>query len=267
MTTSDFPSLQDFTPKSLIQAAQDHYEIALDVALSSQPTFRRKGGVREMLSGVMNPFGNMVFGNDVPNAESYIEDVTARLKQSGAPAFWWVGPNTKPTNLGELLLQKGWSEPAALPAMMIDLTTMPHPSTPEGMELRIVESQEDLEIWQGALAAGYGLPLEVAQLFGLLDPNVALYYTAFLDDQAVATSAVFFHGGIAGIYCVATVSEFRGRGLGAAVTALPLIEARKQGYRTGTLQASQMGHPVYKRLGFYDVAEVNIFTFGAPAST
>ena len=42
----------------------------------------------------------------------------------------------------------------------------------------------------------------------------------------------------------------RGKGIGRAMTALPLIEARRQGYRIATLQASSMGRPIYEKMGF-----------------
>jgi predicted acetyltransferase len=70
---------------------------------------------------------------------------------------------------------------------------------------------------------------------------------------------VYLHNGVAGIYGVATLPEERGNGLGAHMTAAPLRIARELGYRVGILQASEDGHPVYRRLGFADFGEVPLY--------
>jgi len=43
------------------------------------------------------------------------------------------------------------------------------------------------------------------------------------------------------------------------MTAIPLHEARVNGYKIGTLQASSMGYPVYRQLGFQDVCKFDIY--------
>ena len=76
------------------------------------------------------------------------------------------------------------------------------------------------------------------------------HYLGYLHGKAVATASVFFYEGVAGLYCVATLPEARGKGIGSFVSAAPLIEAREEGYRIAILQSSRMGYPVYVRLGF-----------------
>ncbi|HEX9037355.1 MAG TPA: hypothetical protein VF808_10235 [Ktedonobacterales bacterium] len=75
-------------------------------------------------------------------------------------------------------------------------------------------------------------------------------YIGWLGDEPVATCQMVLGASSAGIYLLTTVARARGRGIGAAITAHPLLEARDEGYRVGVLQATEMGHPVYKRIGF-----------------
>jgi predicted acetyltransferase len=73
-------------------------------------------------------------------------------------------------------------------------------------------------------------------------------------------TVIWFQGaGVAGIYWVATVPEARQRGLGTAITLVPLLEARDMGYTTGILHASEMGYGVYQRIGFQELCMMNHF--------
>jgi ribosomal protein S18 acetylase RimI-like enzyme len=81
-------------------------------------------------------------------------------------------------------------------------------------------------------------------------------YLGYLNGRPVSTSTVFYGGGVAGIYCVSTLPEARGKGIGAAITLKPLQEARDMGYRVGVLQSSEMGFNVYKKLGFRHLCQI-----------
>jgi GNAT superfamily N-acetyltransferase len=66
--------------------------------------------------------------------------------------------------------------------------------------------------------------------------------------------------GSAGIYYVATVPEYRGRGLGGAVVEALKAAARGMGFGTVTLLATPRGHPLYLRHGFRDTGAVQIYS-------
>ena len=64
---------------------------------------------------------------------------------------------------------------------------------------------------------------------------------------------------MAGVYNVATVQEARGRGIGRAVTATVLAEAVARGHRLAVLGSSDLGYPVYHRLGFREVSRLRSY--------
>jgi len=84
-------------------------------------------------------------------------------------------------------------------------------------------------------------------------------YLALLNGLPVSTSQLFLSAGVAGIYNVTSLPEVRGRGIGAAVTQTALLDARAMGYRVGILQASHLGYPVYRRLGFQDFGRLCVY--------
>ena len=84
-------------------------------------------------------------------------------------------------------------------------------------------------------------------------------FLAWQNDCPVATSLLYLQDEVAGIYCVATVTEARRRGLARAVTTVPLLEARAAGYHVGILQSSEMGVSVYRRIGFQEYGPIGMF--------
>jgi len=91
------------------------------------------------------------------------------------------------------------------------------------------------------------------------DAGAASYYLARLHGEPVATAALTLAAGVAGLFAVATIEAARGRGIGTAVTMAPLLDARARGYCVGVLQASEMGYPVYARMGFTEQFRYHLY--------
>jgi predicted GNAT family N-acyltransferase len=61
---------------------------------------------------------------------------------------------------------------------------------------------------------------------------------------------------VTGVYVIATLEEARGRGYGGAITAHCMaVDPAKP----AVLQASDLGQPVYRRLGFVEVSRYTLW--------
>jgi GNAT superfamily N-acetyltransferase len=93
----------------------------------------------------------------------------------------------------------------------------------------------------------------------LLDKAPQWLYLGRLEGAPVATAEATVGGGVVGLYNITTTPAFRRRGIGLAMTAAPLADARAVGLSTGILQAAAAGVGVYERLGFRGFGTVTEF--------
>jgi predicted GNAT family acetyltransferase len=89
-------------------------------------------------------------------------------------------------------------------------------------------------------------------------------YVARDGGAAIAAAMVTVYDGLGEIGFVGTVPEARGRGLGLLVTKACAHDAFARGARRVFLQASAMGEPVYRRLGFVEVTRYVKFEVSKP---
>jgi GNAT superfamily N-acetyltransferase len=90
------------------------------------------------------------------------------------------------------------------------------------------------------------------------DPDVELVI-ASLDGRAVGTSLAIRTEKVAGVYAVGTLVDARRRGVGTAATWAAVAAGRTWGCDTVVLQASDMGFPIYRAMGFRTVVRYAIF--------
>jgi ribosomal protein S18 acetylase RimI-like enzyme len=205
------------------------------------------------------------------DADSRIDEIIATYDTRGGGIVWWVAPFHTPRDLGARLDRRGFTHYGPSAAMALDLANLP-PDGPPSIEGVTIEPVRD-----AATAADYvavihedrpeGVPPYLAEHVQMTIETVAsrvarqpfpTYFVGRLEGRAVATSRLSLVGGTAGIYAVVTLAEARGRGIGSLMTLAALHAARDRGYRVATLQSSQMGRDLYRRLGFVDVFRYGI---------
>jgi Acetyltransferase (GNAT) domain len=146
----------------------------------------------------------------------------------------------------------GLTEHEAIPGMLLERDAFrPAAPTTASVELDALDDARRL------VGDAFGVPSEWFE--ELYRPDVvealnATVYTLSEDGDAVSTALSVVHGAAVGIFNVATPENRRGRGYGGAATSRALADAFAQGATFGYLQSSALGEPVYRRLGFEQVA-------------
>jgi len=222
-----------------------------------------------LYTGIRSPLFNGVVKIDTtPDGIRRVhEQLAERIAAGGAPAFWWASDRAQRSDVGKVLEGLGLEVAGEVPAMAIDLARLPA-GVPvvAGLQIRRVSGPGQQRVWAAVAAEGTGFPEAAIEQMSTLEASLSdpeylaqPRYIGYLDGVPVASSALVPAAGVAGLYAVATLPAARGRGIGNAMTLAAMLDARRRGYRVGVLQASSMGYPIYKKLGFADVYSYRLY--------
>ncbi|CAF3294547.1 unnamed protein product [Rotaria socialis] len=84
-------------------------------------------------------------------------------------------------------------------------------------------------------------------------------FIALKNDRVVGGCHLSLSRGIACLFNLVTLKTERGQGIGKALSLTAMRSARELNYRYMVLQASAMGAPIYKKLGFRSLPSYKIF--------
>ena len=209
-------------------------------------------------------------------AEAAIDDTIAWFKEQNAPYFfWWTGGDSSPGDLEGRLAKRGLismaeqtqelakgilSTEQGSPCMVADLHRINElvlTQTPENFLIKEVTEEAELYDFKQVFVETYEIPEWAGQAW--VDATIKIgigktpwrLFVGYLGNDPVATNLLFNGAGVASVYAIATVPAARGKGIGGAITLKPLLEARDQlGYQFAVLFSTEMGIPVYQRIGF-----------------
>jgi GNAT superfamily N-acetyltransferase len=120
-----------------------------------------------------------------------------------------------------------------------------------GLEVIQVRTPESRDLYCRADLEEYGdqeFQLAMVSMAAEM-PGVSMHL-GLREGQPVARSMGVVHAGLVGIHNVYVPPSSRGRGYGAALTAAAIDSGRAMGATAACLQATELGFPVYQRMGF-----------------
>src|SRR5215213_9036463 len=182
------------------------------------------------------------------------DEIAAAYDEIGAKWTVWVHNGDSET--AALLQANGHVLDGSPEAMAADFEATP-PQRPPDNALSDWTAAGDLAD-VGAIndrAYGYGGDWFSRALTDLPAGEVQIY-VARQDGQAVGCSAIVDNGSNCEVQMVAVVPEARGSGISGKLIAHGLADAVARGARTSTIVATQLGRPVYERLGFEPLGDI-----------
>ena len=238
---------------------------------AARTTVARTGGVLTLLTGLPMDWFNQILIEDqhatlaalldaVEQARAQSIDVVVRLRHG-------IDDRFIPT-----LIQAGLQpEPpqTATPGMVafpIDRDTIAKQAVPE-LDIKRVTDAAGIDAHRQAATAGFGADPAVAAgtvCANLLGRPDCVVYVGYADGNPVVSGLGWRTSRTIGVYSIATIGSARRRGYGAAMTAHVLADGLLAGCDVATLQASEMGRPIYERLGFRTLVTYDAYATPIP---
>jgi GNAT superfamily N-acetyltransferase len=137
-----------------------------------------------------------------------------------------------------------------------------------GLAIRRVTDDAGIDEHRQVSTAGFGSGPAVARgtaCSALLDRPGCVLHLGYQGDAPVVSGLGWRTGRTIGVFSIATIESARRRGYGAAMTARVMADGVAAGCDVAALQASEMGRPIYERLGFRTVVWYIAYT--DPASS
>jgi GNAT superfamily N-acetyltransferase len=198
---------------------------------------------------------NSVVYRDPEALVGALPDLARRYEEGGTVA-WTVWIPEADARAREAARAAGHLLDATPQAMAAPLEEIDCDAGAEGLDWARAEGVEEMAEIVGEAFHWAGEPIAP-----VLAPvaSVGHIYVARVDGRPAGCVGVVDVAGDAGVYWVATLPQARGRGMSTGLMRQALREARERGCTTTSLQATAMGRPVYRRLGYRELGVIEMW--------
>jgi GNAT superfamily N-acetyltransferase len=227
---------------------------ALLARLMGVPVGRAESAVF-VATGLDAAFFNGVYvAGPTHDPDAVVRDAIAFMSEQGVPWLLWVREGVD----DELLAagrRAGLTDAGGPPAMALASIGAP-PEPPAELDVVVIDGPAGVDTFRDVTARGFEMPIDFTTRLvseaTLADPGIAAVLGT-VAGEPVSVALVSVTGATAGIYMVATPDQHRRRGYGAAMTWAAIREGARLGCDHVILQASELGAPVYRDMGFVDI--------------
>jgi hypothetical protein len=212
---------------------------------------------------------------DPATVEQRLDELIAAFDARGTSVIWWHVPDQQPQDLSERLERRGFTVRDDTAGMAMDLTDLPDAvPAPSGVDIVEVDDPDAIEQYVSVVIRSMEIdhpPIPAGAAVVRADyirsrlgkDPLSRRFVALLDGEPVATSRLSMAGGVAGLYTMTTLPHAQRRGIGLAMAHRAMLAGREAGMRLGALQATAMGYPIYRKLGFVELVRCHMLVRSA----
>jgi GNAT superfamily N-acetyltransferase len=247
------------------------FEYMFYLGQASGGTIHDGGSVKWVYTG--QPVFNRLFGinGELAPKSEMLREALGTFKATRTPVTWLVDAADSNEQPGKC----GFSSQGSWTGMTYDLSQLPAElKIPADYVIAPVADNKTLADWIETACAGFQFTGDIKRAYQKFFMEVGVTagydvkrfrrwqpYLLTIEGKPVATGAVYNGTAAAGIYWTATVPGTRRHGVATALTRYMLREAARNGYSQMVLQATTMGEPVYRKLGFIEQNSIGIHTW------
>ena len=236
---------------------------------SFNSSLRQFDSIGAMSTGVPVADINWVF-NEKPlnnDSERHVYEIKKYYEKLKLRFWWWVYPCGQSQKTKRILQDAGLRFFTKVPCMAAKLNeSFLDRNLMDEIKILPVKTQKDLIVWKDTSFYGFEMPARARKQYGAFVSSFKLdaqspqkLFLAYRDEKPVATSLLFRHENTAGIYYVSTIPAYRNKGCGLRITQAAMQSAKKSGFTDVILQATPMGLRIYKRAGFTQYCQAEIY--------
>lgn len=233
------------------------YLLYMELGVAPHPLITQHAYIMESRSQLA--FANRVCAEPAVTAD----EIRTIISHFGTTPFYWFIDEHDLSGIAQLQAQ-GFEKKTKYPAMILDMHTLKNQPYQNDVEIKKIAGEDHVQTWISLMAQSYaldkpGVEKFVRYLISNTAPENFLLYIGYYQGIPAATSAFIKRGSIMSMHLVGTLPEFRGKGLGFAVSHKPLWDAKNNGVEQCVLLASSMGKPIYEKIGFKEYAHYNVY--------
>lgn len=217
------------------------------------------------ITGLPSRHSNGVLRADLPpgDVDAAIECLLEPFRWRSLPMMWWrfVPPEASDPAVGEALRAHGLVLESERPGFGLELRDLREPVPPADSGIERVRDVGAFGPWVGVVGRAFDDPayaegpsVEAFRRYGFGDDAPFRHFLCRVEGIPVGAATLSLGAGVAGLGNITVARERRCRGIGTAVAAAALREARGLGVRVAALSADPLGVGLYRRLGFREVS-------------
>lgn len=204
-------------------------------------------------------------------ADAAISSIVERFRSRDAEFFWVVHPSATPSDLDERLAAHGLRSVERMNCMSLELERWEPPPLPDSVDFVEVVDDAGMEAYTALTMEYWEIPDDerehVAEIHRYWGPGRAPghRYLAVRNGESIAKAYLSLAGppGVGSIYGMSVVPAARGTGVAGGLTSTLLERAKAAGCRRAVLHATDMAVGVYRRAGFADSCQIEVFATAA----